>query len=266
MNWLHALLLGIVEGLTEFVPVSSTGHLIMVSDAMNLNGDFVDSFNVAIQSGAIAAVLVIYRRRFFNLFRPAMADDALSGSKGWLLLGATSLPVLTLGFFFVSRIKDLLFHPITVASALAVGGLAMILIEKYHRQQVSLSENTMTLRQAFWIGCFQCLALWPGMSRSASTIIGSRFLGFDRETAARYSFMAAIPVLFAATAYELVFHPEVLAQGLQLFALGFITAFITAWFAVKTFLWLLGRYTLAPYGWYRLVLAAGIGFFWYLNK
>jgi undecaprenyl-diphosphatase len=259
LNPADALILGIVEGLTEFLPVSSTGHLILTSSALNLDGGLVDSFNVAIQSGAIMAVVILYWKRFKDLFN-LKNTGGLKGPRGLFLIALTTAPALALAALFHKQIKAALFSPGPVALALACGGLAMILIERRSGDTPLESLDAITPRLALGIGLFQCLSLWPGMSRAAATIIGARLLGLRRGQAAEYSFLAAVPILVAATAYELVSNPGLLGDAGWLFGLGFFTAFATAWFAIKAFLYLLGRWTLAPFGWYRLALAGAV--FW----
>ena len=256
---MDAIVLGLVEGLTEFLPVSSTGHLILASRGLGLSGDLVDSFNIAIQSGAILAVVIIYWQRFRGFLDWKAKEDAgFRGIRGIILISLTTFPALALAALFHKDIKAVLFAPLPVALALAIGGVLMIWIERKASKEPNLILEKLSYRNALAIGFFQCFSLWPGMSRAAATIIGGRFLGLSRQEAAEYSFLAAVPILIAATAYELKNNPGLLTQAEPLFAVGFGVSFITAWFAVKGFLLLLRRWTLAPFGWYRIVLAAAV--------
>jgi undecaprenyl-diphosphatase len=255
MTSLHAVILGAVQGLTEFLPVSSTGHLLLTTSVLRLSDEIVDSYVVAIQSGAILAVCLLFWRRFAGLLEFS-SPDPLKGRAGMIRLLVTSLPAGLIGLKFSHTIKALLYSPVPVAVALGLGGLVMIWIEHAKPVQKQKDLEQLGLRQAFYIGCFQCLALWPGMSRSASTIIGARLLGFDRASAAEYSFLAAVPLLLAATAREIWERPALIHADLALFASGTLTAFVVALAAVKGFVWFLNRHTLAPFGWYRVILAA----------
>jgi undecaprenyl-diphosphatase len=258
LSFFEAVFLGVVEGLTEFLPISSTGHLLLAAHFLDLKGSYIDSFIVAIQSGAILAICVLYRRRFFELFFPEKSlnpSSNLTGLNGLLRLFITTVPIGLLGLFFGDLLEALLFNAKTVAAALGFGGVVMILIERKKQIPQSVTLETLSLKQAFYIGIFQCLALWPGMSRSASTIIGSRFLGLSRLDAAQYSFLAAVPVLLAATAYKMLKDPSLLGSGFGVFFIGTAVSFVIALVAVKTFVWFLGRYTLEPFGWYRIILA-----------
>jgi undecaprenyl-diphosphatase len=181
----------------------------------------------------------------------------------WLLF-LTSLPAGLLGLAVHSHIKEHLFNPMTVAAALAVGAGAILLVERLPAKNTCRNLDTLTPAQALGVGCFQCLALWPGFSRSASTIMGGMILGLERRTAAEYSFVAAVPIMFAATSYDLLKNLHLFtAQDLPVLAVGFIVSFISAWAAVKTFIALLSRLTLRPFAWYRLVLAGVVAWvFW----
>ncbi len=258
-----AVVMGIVEGLTEFLPVSSTGHLIIAGDLLDFTGNKASCFDVFIQLGAILAVLVLYWKRFVNLIPTGKHDSmkGFSGIRGIVLLGLTTLPALVSGFLAHHAIKAYLFRPGTVALALAVGGVGILLAEKYKPQAKVLELDQMNYGQAFMIGCFQCLSLWPGMSRSASTIIGGLFSGLDRKTATEYSFLAAVPVMVAATSYDLLKSWKLLeAQDLVFFAVGFLVSFVSAALAIKTFIGLVQRWSLAPYAYYRILIAPIIYF------
>lgn len=253
-SYLNAILLGLVEGLTEFLPVSSTGHLIISGHVLGFTGPKADTFEIVIQLGAILAVVVLYWPTFWGLVRPT--DRAFSGVRGLTLLFVTSLPAALLGLFAHSAIKEHLFSPLTVAAALAAGALAILLVERMPRRTTFRSLDSLTPGLALGIGCFQCLSLWPGFSRSAATIMGGMILGVERRTAAEYSFLAAVPLMMAATGYDMLknwrlFSPD----DLTILGVGFLVSFVSAWFAVKGFISLLGRLTLRPFAWYRLALA-----------
>jgi len=253
-SYLNAILLGIIEGLTEFLPVSSTGHLIISGHLLGFTGPKAETFEIVIQLGAILAVVALYLPTFWGLVRPS--GRAFSGIRGLWLLFLTSLPASLLGLFAHSAIKEHLFSPVTVAFALIAGALAILLVESLRIPKRVGDLDHITPRLALGIGCFQCLALWPGFSRSAATIMGGMILGVDRRAAAESSFVAAVPIMFAATGYDLLkswrlFSPD----DFLVLALGFGVSFLAAWAAVKVFIALLGKLTLRPFAWYRLALA-----------
>jgi len=264
-DWLAAIILGLVEGLTEFVPVSSTGHLILAGHLIGFEGARASVFEIFIQLGAILAVVFLYWRRFWRLIptRFDLGEENLgpargfSGLRGLLLLALTSLPFMLGGFVAHDLIKGPLFNPTTVAIGLGVGGLAILLVEPRLPRARLEGLDAMTWRVALGIGLCQCLALWPGVSRAAATILGAMILGVERKTAAEYSFFAAVPVMVVATGYDLLSNLSILQPSdLAIFALGFIVALISALFAVRVFIRLLGNHTLQPFGWYRIAIAA----------
>lgn len=253
-TFLNAIILGIVEGLTEFLPVSSTGHLIIAGHLLGFTGPKAETFEIVIQLGAILAVVAMYLPTFWGLVRPT--GRAFGGIRGLLLLFLTSLPASLLGLVAHSAIKEHLFSPVTVAFALMAGALAILFVERLGTRKTVGDLDAMTPALALGIGCFQCLSLWPGFSRSAATIMGGMILGVDRRTAAEYSFIAAVPIMFAATGYDLlkswrIFTPD----DFTVLAVGFAVSFVAAWAAVKVFIALLSRLTLRPFAWYRLALA-----------
>lgn len=257
-----AVWLGIVEGLTEFIPVSSTGHLILTSYLMGLEGDAVDSFEIFIQLGAILAVVFLYLPRFTGLLRlgggndeTAVTASGFHGRAGILKLAAACAPLFVLGAIFGPSIKYYLFNAQTVAFALIVGGVAMWWVEgRGHTIRVKKVEQ-LTVRDAFMVGLCQCAALWPGMSRSASTIVGGMLLGLDRRVAAEFSFLVAVPVMCAATGAEILGNLHVLTPDhVAPFLIGFAVSFIVAVFAVRGFISVLGRVSLRPFAVYRILL------------
>jgi undecaprenyl-diphosphatase len=268
MDSILAALMGIVEGLTEFLPISSTGHLILAGHYSGFEAlvgkDTFDAFTIIIQLGAILAIVAAYPGRFTGLLR--FGDNrGLTGLRGIGLLVITSLPASILALLTRKLIHEKLFNPTTVAAALAVGAVWILLVERFRPKTTVEGVDSLTWKDALTIGLFQCLSLWPGMSRSASTIVGGMMVGVERKTATEYSFFAAVPIMIAATGYEFyknfaLFH---LAQ-LQILAIGFVVSFIFAWLAVKFLIHFLGRHTLVPFGWYRLGLAAVV--FWFAWK
>lgn len=261
-NLLVALVLGLVEGLTEFLPVSSTGHLILAGHLLGFTGPKANAFEIVIQLGAILAVVVLYRERFLGLVRPR-PRQAFSGLRGLWLLFLTSLPAGLLGLAARKLIHQHLFGPATVAVALAVGGLAIFAVEARRTRSRFFTLDQLTPALALGIGLFQCLALWPGFSRSAATIMGGMLLGCKRGLAAEYSFIAAVPIMTAATGYELLKSWSLLsAADLPLFAVGFAVSFGSAWLAVKWFVGLVSTWSLRPFAAYRLALAPLVLLFW----
>jgi undecaprenyl-diphosphatase len=260
-NWIIAAVMGIVEGLTEFIPVSSTGHLIIVGNLLGFVGEKASTFEVAIQLGAILSVVVLYHERFLRLI-PNRSDpfsplgSALDGWSGLYRIGLATLPALVAGFLARHAIKRYLFTPPAVALALLVGGIAILLAERYVRRRPAALVDTLSLSQALGIGLFQMLALWPGTSRSAATIIGGMLMGLDRKGAAEFSFLIAVPVMAIATAYDLLKMGDAWSgtETAQL-AVGFLIAFIVALLTIRWFLRALNRWTLAPFAWYRIIIA-----------
>lgn len=266
---LHAAILGLVEGLTEFLPVSSTGHLILTTRLLGFDGqvgkEVADTFNIFIQLGAILAIIAVFPGRFGQLFR-FRENRGFSGLRGAGLLAVTSIPGGLLGLLAGGAIKERLFNPTTVAIGLAVGAVWILAVERFLPKVRRESVDDITWTDAVGIGLFQCLALWPGMSRSSSTILGAMMLGVGRRAATEYSFFAAVPLLAAATLYDLLKSlPHLHTQHVPLFAVGFAVAFVSAWLAVRLFVRFVGRHTLAPFGWYRLAVA-GLAFWYFANK
>lgn len=261
-TWEIAIVLGIVEGLTEFIPVSSTGHLILAGHLLGFVGEKASSFEVAIQSGAILAVVVLYWRRFAALV-PLASNcvsapvSTMTGWRGLWRIALASLPALIVGYLARHMIKQHLFTPVAVTWAFLVGGLAILVAERWVSKGRAKSLDALNLTQALGIGLFQILALWPGTSRAAATIVGGMLLGLDRRGAAEFSFLIAVPILLAATAYEMIKMQEagLTVEELAQLGLGFAVAFVVAMIAVRTFVLYLGRWSLAPFGWYRIAVA-----------
>lgn len=260
--YITAALMGLVEGITEFLPVSSTGHLILAGELLKFEGEVAKTFEVFIQLGTILAVLVAYRTTFLSLL-VAPSDKGFRGANGIVLLLLTTLPGLVAGVLAHGFIKDHLFNSRTVALGLAVGGLWILLAERFHRHQAPRELDRLTWKMALGIGLFQCLALWPGMSRSTCTILGGLWLGLTRKSATEYSFFAAVPLLTAACVYDLLHNIHLLdGQTLPVFAIGLVVAFLSAWLAIRFLIQYVAHHTLALFGGYRLVVAVLV--LWFL--
>jgi undecaprenyl-diphosphatase len=255
-EWLSVLILGVVEGITEFIPVSSTGHLIVAGHLLGYEGERAATFEIFIQLGAILAVVFLYKDTFLGLFT-RRRSRGLAGTHGLLLLSLTTLPILMVGFLLHGMVKKYLFNNTNVvAIGLGVGGIAIVLIERWRPRTRRYGLGALRWREALTVGLFQCLAVWPGTSRSAATILGGMLVGVERKTAAEYSFLAAVPALCAAVGYDLLKSRSILhASDIPAFAIGFVVAFVAAAVSVKGFLRLLGSHTISAFGWYRIVVA-----------
>ena len=251
---LSALLLGLLEGVTEFLPVSSTGHLILASDLLGLDNPTNKLFEIVIQLGAILAVCWLYRAKLLATACGAMRRDAKAlRFTGAVLLGF--LPAMALGAVFHDVIKNVLFNPTVVSVAMIVGGVILVLVERYKPQARMDDVDALPLRTCLMIGLFQCLAMIPGTSRSGATIIGAMLLGVGRKTAAEYSFFLAIPTMFAATAYDLFkARHDLTADGATMIAIGFVAAFVSALIVIKVFIDYISKHDFAPFGWYRIAV------------
>ncbi|MCJ7544807.1 MAG: undecaprenyl-diphosphate phosphatase [Phycisphaerae bacterium] len=261
----QALVLGVVEGLTEYLPVSSTGHLILASHAMGLGRpgepSAVEAFEIVIQLGAILAVVGLYRARVGQMLAGLVGRSA-QGLRLVGLLAVAFVPAAVVGLLLHEPIKERLFGPAAVAAALAVGGVAMIAVEwllRYRRGEAAgTAIDTMTFRQAVVIGLVQCLALWPGTSRSMVTILAALAVGLDRMAAAEFSFLLALPTLGAATLYEGITSRAELAAsaGAGGLIIGLVVSGIVAAVAVRGFVKWHTRHGLMPFGVYRILVAA----------
>jgi len=245
---LDALVLGVVEGLTEFLPISSTGHLILAGDLLNFNHPGRDVFYVAIQTGAMLAVVWEYRARFFRI------DPGL-----WFQLAIAFLPAAVLGLLAGGFIKDFLFKPVPVALAFIFGGLIILWVDRGERSARVESTRDMTWLDALKVGCAQCFALIPGTSRSGATIIGGMLFGLSRRAATEFSFFLAIPTLFAACAYEAIKNRHLLAVAdLPAFGVGFAAAFVSAFLCVRWLIRFVSHHDFTPFAWYRIAFGAVI--------
>lgn len=259
MSYLLAVVMGLVEGITEFLPVSSTGHLVLADEALGFGAAvgerFATTFEVVIQLGAILAVVVAYPGRFAGLLRLGR-NEGFSGLRGIGLLALTSVPASLVGLAAKDAIEARLFNPASVAVALAVGAVWILVVERLKLRSKIEGLDAVTWKEALAVGLFQCLSLWPGMSRSASTILGAMIVGVDRKTATEYSFFAAVPIMIAATGYTMLKSwSGMTPEQAGVLAVGFVVSFVSALAAVKLLVRFLTRHTLAPFGWYRLAVA-----------
>ena len=251
------ILLGIIEGLTEFLPVSSTGHLILASEMLGFTGEGSAAFKIAIQLGAILAVLVAYRARFWGVGMGLLrADPAAVAFTRNILIGF--LPAMLVGAVAYEGVRALLESPATVAVALLVGGIAILAIERMVKVVKVESVEAMPLRTAIIIGIVQCIAMIPGVSRSGATIMGALLMGVERRTAAEFSFFLAVPTMMGATAYSLWKDRAILTfDDMNAIAIGLFVAFLVALVVVKAFVAIVGRFGFAPFAWYRIIVGGG---------
>jgi undecaprenyl-diphosphatase len=248
-----AILLGIVEGITEFLPVSSTGHLILATELLGYAAEKWSVFNIAIQPGAILAIVLLYWRTFWNAFTGLFRRDPESVAFVRNLLIAF-IPAVVLGLAFGDQIEMLLENAVVVAWALIVGGVAILVVEKFAKTSDAGGVANVSLRTSVGIGLVQCLAMIPGVSRSGATILGAMSMGVDRKTAAEFSFFLALPTLTGATVLQLFKHrAELTSDDFGLIGVGMLVSFVVAWIVVKAFLAVVTRYGFAPFAWYRIV-------------
>ncbi len=246
-----ALFLGFIEGLTEFIPVSSTAHLLIASYLIDFQSIQNNIFEIVIQIGAIMAVCVIYRKKIFDV---TFNLNQKTNQKFAINLFVAFLPAMIIGGLFHNLIKEIFFSNLVIAIALIIGGLIMILVEK--KQLISNTESleNITLKQSFCIGLFQCLAMIPGTSRSGSTIIGALLLKINRKVATEFSFFLAIPTIFAATAYDLLKNlHEINFSGIELILAGTLSAFVSSILIVRWFLSYVSRHNFIAFGIYRII-------------
>jgi undecaprenyl-diphosphatase len=257
MDYFQAIVLAIIEGLTEYLPISSTGHMIFASSVFGIqNQDFVKFFEVSIQFGAILAVVVLYWKKFFDFTRTSF----------YVKLILAVIPALVLGKLLSEMIDEVLEKPIPIACALIIGGIALLFVDEYFNHPTIVKEEQITNRKAIVIGFWQCLAMMPGTSRSAASIIGGMQQKLNRETAAEFSFFLAVPTMFAATAYSTILKTyedsglkgyQLLQQSpdnIKLFLIGNIIAFVVAILAIKLFIGIVKKHGFKPWGWYRIVM------------
>jgi len=246
MNFIQAIILAIVEGLTEFLPVSSTGHMILASSYMGIASDpFVKLFTIVIQLGAILSVVVLYFKRFFKSFN------------FYLKLLVAFIPAAVFGLLLSDKIDEMLESPLTVAVSLVVGGVILLFVDKWFIESTIHEEEEINYMTALKIGFFQCLAMIPGVSRSGASIVGGMSMKLSRKAAAEFSFFLAVPTMFAATAKKLLdFYQEghsISSQQIQVLAVGNVIAFIVALLAIKSFIGYLNKNGFVAFGWYRII-------------
>lgn len=258
-DFVIALIMGTVEGLAEFLPISSTGHLIMTGELLNFTGERAKTFEIFIQLGAILAATILYWKRLVGFLD--LRTWTKTGQLNMIHVFAGMLPAGLLGLVIHSAIKKYLFSPYTVLIGLVAGALLMIYAEKRQNRVVTDNMDHLTYKQALSIGLFQCLALWPGFSRSGSTISGGMLIGVSKKAAADFSFLIAIPLMFAATGLDLYKSLDHLSMDdLVLFSTGFITSLIVALISMLTFLKILNKVKWSAFAYYRFVVA---GLFWF---
>ncbi|MCF8707721.1 undecaprenyl-diphosphate phosphatase [Rhizorhapis sp. SPR117] len=262
---LTVILLGIVEGLTEFIPVSSTGHLVLAGELLGFESQTSGTFEIVIQLGAILAVVVLYWKRFWQvLIGLGGANPAAIAFTRNIALGF--LPSAVIGLIIYKAVKAMLESPIIVAVALIVGGIAILIIERMVKEPRTFMVEGMGWKTALGVGIIQCLSMIPGVSRSGATIMGALSLGVERKTAAEFSFFLAVPTMLAASGYDLLKSGGSLgADDWAAIAIGFVVSFVVALIVIKWFIGVVSKYGFAPFAWYRIV-AGSIALVWLLAK
>ncbi len=259
MNTLQAILIAIMEGLTEYLPVSSTAHMVFLSSYFGIQeDDFVKLFQVSIQFGAILAVVALYWKKFFDF----------SKFNFFIKLACAVIPALVLGKLFDDKIEAVLGDPIPIAIVLILGGIVLLFIDSKFQNPTVLQEEDITIKKAVTIGFWQCLAMMPGTSRSAASIIGGMQQGLSRHAAAEFSFFLAVPTMLAVTCYSVFLKTYEASQmkgyelilksndHIQFFLLGNVVAFIIAFLAIKFFIEIIKQYGFKPWGWYRIIVGS----------
>lgn len=266
MDLLQAIIIAIIEGITEYLPVSSTGHMIFASSYFGIEKEeFVKLFQVSIQFGAILAVVVLYWKKFFDF----------SKLQFFIKLACAVFPALILGKLFDDKIEAVLEHPTPIAIVLIIGGIILLFVDRFFKNPTIYKEEDITIKKAVTIGFWQCLAMMPGTSRSAASIIGGMQQGLTRQAAAEFSFFLAVPTMLAVTCYsvflktydksglkgfELIMKTE---DNTKMFIIGNLVAFVVAVLAIKFFIEIIKKYGFKPWGWYRII--AGILLLAYFN-
>jgi len=256
---LKAVLIAIVEGITEFIPISSTGHMIIVGDVINFKGAFANSFEVVIQLGAILAIIVLYWEKIWGSVVEFFKGKP-TGIKFWTNIIVAFIPAAVFGFLLNDKIDEYLFNSGTVALALVVGGILMIIIEnKFRDKDTTKSIEEISIKQSFKIGCFQCFALWPGMSRSASTIMGGWICGVSTVAATEFSFFLAIPTMVGAATLTLFKTGMNFTTGeIMTLVIGFVVAFLVALIVVEKFVSYLKRKPMKVFAIYRIIVGLAL--------
>lgn len=269
MDSLQAVIIAIVEGLTEYLPVSSTAHMIFTSSFFGIQeDDFVKLFQVSIQFGAILAVVALYWKKFFDFTKINF----------YIKLACAVIPALVLGKLFDDKIDHILGNPIPIAIVLIVGGFVLLFIDNVFKNPVIANEENITIKKAVTIGFWQCLAMMPGTSRSAASIIGGMQQGLTRDTAAEFSFFLAVPTMLAVTVYSLFLKTfevsqlkgyELLLQSndnMKFFLIGNVIAFVVAILAIKLFIGIIKKFGFKPWGYYRIVAGTALLIYFTINK
>lgn len=259
MDFIQAIIIAIIEGLTEYLPISSTAHMIFASSYYGIQeDDFVKLFQVSIQFGAILAVVALYWKKFFDFSRLGF----------YIKLACAVIPALVLGYIFDDMIEAVLGDPIPIAIMLIVGGVILLFVDNYFKKPIIVKEEDITIKKAVTIGFWQCLAMMPGTSRAAASIIGGMQQGLTREAAAEFSFFLAVPTMLAVTTYSILLKTyehsqlkgyELLMQNgdnLKMFLIGNVIAFVVAIIAIKGFIGVIKKYGFRPWGWYRIIAGA----------
>jgi undecaprenyl-diphosphatase len=251
---IKAAVMGVVEGLTEFLPISSTGHLILTAALLDWHGEKVKLFEVVIQTGAIMAIVSLYAGRLWGTLVGLPREAQAQRFTVNVLIGF--FPAALMGVLFIDVIKDVLFHPVVVALGFIVGGLVILLAEHLQKRgsKVHVHDvDSVRWTDALKVGLVQCTALVPGVSRSGATIIGAMLLGFNRKAATEFSFFLAIPMLFGAAAYDLYKNHHLLTVAdIPLFTVGLVVSWVSAWVCVRWLLRFVGNHTFVPFAWYRI--------------
>jgi undecaprenyl-diphosphatase len=253
---LTIILLGLVEGITEFIPVSSTGHLVLAGELLGFDSEAAGTFEIVIQLGAILAVIVLYWRRFWDVFTGLLRREAeaIAFTRN-VLLGF--LPSMAVGFLVYDAVKAMLGSPVLVAAALVLGGIAILVLERLIKEPRVRSVETMGWKTALGIGFIQCLSMIPGVSRSGATIMGALSLGVERKTAAEYSFFLAVPTMLAASGYDLMKNgAELGGDAWMTIGIGFLVSFLVALVVIRWFIGIVTRHGFAPFAWYRIVVGS----------
>ncbi len=264
MDYLKAFILGVLEGLTEFVPVSSTGHLIIAASLLDFSNETWKVFTIFIQLGAISAVCFKFKDELWTVIKGI--GNQRRANLFVMNISIAFIPSVILGLLFYDIIKDLLFAPLTVAIALLIGGLIILWVESQKFNPKTLTIDDVSLKQSLQIGLCQCVAMCPGVSRSGATIIGSMVFGLSRPVATRFSFFLAIPTMLAATVYDFYKNWELLkTANFDLFIIGFVTSFLAALATVKLFLAFVSKHSFIVFGWYRITIGGLLLICWQLG-
>lgn len=260
MEILKAIILGIVEGFTEFLPISSTGHLILVNQLVSFEESFTSKFDVIIQLGAILAVVFYFRKKLIpgkEEFGRGFFQS--STFELWIKVIVAVIPSLIFGVLLYDTIEEKLFNPLTVSLALVFGGIILIFIERFQTKTHTKELTSLTYQTAFFIGLIQCLALFPGTSRSAATIVGAMLLGCSRIVAVEFSFFLAIPTMVAATGYSLFkMGLSITSNELKVLLSGFVVSFLVAWLVIAGFMHFIAKKDFSVFGYYRVVVGISI--------